>query len=343
MSNALPCQKYNQLSIDEKKKMVGKYIQGGGVKGDLKQLLTSTESTSSERNVKSNVTEGYMYLAIIRCIFLLNKTNLIDCYTFSIVIDKNYTKHIAQIFECWYCFSEMAFLRNAMQIFDLHKLSYQNMSDQQRDSLLKDILKECYEREGLEGQTNPPLRRDSAINPLLTTYYYVFRPESIVKEDVDKQKIKLQTDISDISTSRLASLTSGSSAVKVEKWAQAAQALKVVNDGKIRLDKEFHACLSALKDLKAGVMNPSTEMQRIYTEMDKAMGKIEGDIENIRSESAKAKSEIKDGMDEAMAKDWTVKLQKFKEMGMAHLDGLKHLKKRILSLSDEFVKWEIGI
>lgn len=224
-----------------------------------------------------------------------------------------------------------------MQIFDLHKLNFQCMDEKTRDSLLKDILKECYEREGIEGQTNPPLRRDSAINPLLTTYYYVFRPEATATEEVDRSQVKLKKDL-EVGIQKLQSLASGSSGVKVEAWVQASQALKVVNDGKARLDKEFNSCLSAFKDLKAGVMNPSADMQRIYTEMDTAMGKIEGEIEGMRSESAKGKAEIIESMDPAMAKDWTSKLQKFKEQGMAHLDGLKHLKKRIQSLADEFIK-----
>lgn len=51
--------------MEEKKKMVARYVQSGGIKGDLKQLLTSTEVAISEKSVKSKITEGYLNLVCI--------------------------------------------------------------------------------------------------------------------------------------------------------------------------------------------------------------------------------------------------------------------------------------
>ena len=62
---AFALQKYNSLSADEKKGIVAKYIAGGGIKGNLQQVLSNVETSSSSKETTSQVIEGYMFLGIV--------------------------------------------------------------------------------------------------------------------------------------------------------------------------------------------------------------------------------------------------------------------------------------
>ena len=55
----LALQKYNSMSADEKGGLVAKYIPGGGIRGNLQQILSSVESSSSSKETSSQVIEGY--------------------------------------------------------------------------------------------------------------------------------------------------------------------------------------------------------------------------------------------------------------------------------------------
>ena len=49
---------------------MAKYIAGGGVKGNLQQMLTSVESSQSSKEISSEVVEGYMSLGVCQVCFL---------------------------------------------------------------------------------------------------------------------------------------------------------------------------------------------------------------------------------------------------------------------------------
>lgn len=231
------------------------------------------------------------------------------------------------------------FLRTGAQIFDLNKLNYQAMPAKERDQLLKDFLTECYDREGIAGQTDPPLAKESSINPMLSKYFYVHRPEVINTQDQDKQKLELSATSHEMSQSKLKGITGITDPkVKLEAHAEAKECLKVIDSAKNKLDKDFNGCVSAFKDLKVSVLQPSPEMKKVLDELEKGLKTIEGQIDKIRADSAKASHEIKDGMDKQVAKDWVQLLTKYKDEAIAHQDGLKLLKKRVQTLSDEFSK-----
>ena len=65
----LALQKYNSMSADEKRGLVSKYIAGGGIKGNLQQILSSVESSSS-KEISSEVIQGYMSLGKVELYFL---------------------------------------------------------------------------------------------------------------------------------------------------------------------------------------------------------------------------------------------------------------------------------
>ena len=65
----LALQKYNSMSANEKKGIVGKYIAGGGIKGNLQQILSRVESSGSPKEISSEVIEGYMSLGKVEFYF----------------------------------------------------------------------------------------------------------------------------------------------------------------------------------------------------------------------------------------------------------------------------------
>ena len=53
---------YNSLPADEKRGLVAKYMAAGGIKGNLQQMLSASECSSSSKETSSEVIEGYMSL-----------------------------------------------------------------------------------------------------------------------------------------------------------------------------------------------------------------------------------------------------------------------------------------
>ena len=76
----LALQKYNSMSADEKRGLVAKYIAGGGVKGNLQQILSSMESSSSTKEISSEVIQGYMSLGKVELYFLFPLNNFYGLY-----------------------------------------------------------------------------------------------------------------------------------------------------------------------------------------------------------------------------------------------------------------------
>ena len=59
---------------------MAKYIAGGGIKGNLQQIFSSVESSSSTKETSSQVIEGYMSLGIVEVYFLLPLNNFYGFY-----------------------------------------------------------------------------------------------------------------------------------------------------------------------------------------------------------------------------------------------------------------------
>ena len=76
----LALQKYNSMSANEKKGLVSKYIAEGGIKGNLQQILSSLESSSSTKEVSSEVIQGYMSLGKVDLYFLFPLNNFYGLY-----------------------------------------------------------------------------------------------------------------------------------------------------------------------------------------------------------------------------------------------------------------------
>ena len=54
---------------------MAKYIAGGGIKGNLQQILSSVESSCSSKEISSEVIEGYMSLGKVELYFLFPLNN----------------------------------------------------------------------------------------------------------------------------------------------------------------------------------------------------------------------------------------------------------------------------
>ena len=54
----LALQKYNSMSADEKRGIVAKYIAGGGIKGNLQQILSNVESSGSSKEIHLKLLKG---------------------------------------------------------------------------------------------------------------------------------------------------------------------------------------------------------------------------------------------------------------------------------------------
>ena len=76
----LALQKYNSMSADEKRGLVAKYIAGGGIKGNLQQILSTVESSGSSKEISSEVIEGYMPLGKVELYFLFPPNNFYGLY-----------------------------------------------------------------------------------------------------------------------------------------------------------------------------------------------------------------------------------------------------------------------
>ena len=76
----LALQKYNSMSADEKRGIVAKYIAGGGIKGNLQQILSSVEPSGSSKEISSEVIEGYMSLGKVELYFLFPLNNFYGLY-----------------------------------------------------------------------------------------------------------------------------------------------------------------------------------------------------------------------------------------------------------------------
>ena len=64
-------------------------------------------------------------------------------------------------------------LRSAPEILKHSGWNWTDLEPADRTKVIGDLLKDCYEREGITTQQDPPLKKEHATNPLLGKYYHI--------------------------------------------------------------------------------------------------------------------------------------------------------------------------
>eukprot|EP00435_Cladocopium_sp_Y103_P060891 s2664_g22.t1 len=262
-------QKYNSLPADEKRGLVAKYMAAGGIKSNLQQMLSASES--------------------------------------------------------------------AAEILKHHGWSWNDLPPADRTKVIEDLLSDCYQREGITTQQDPPLKKEHPTNPLLNKDYYIHRPEQAKTMEAELEKSEVRVDASDIQISKMnLALGNKDPEIKLEPFAECQGSWKVVDNAKSnaksKVSKEYEAIISLFKDLKAEHQNPGKDMKKILDDLQDGLNRVGKALDDLRNDLAASKVEISSNMDQAKAKALCQKLAYWKEKGSQHLDGLKALKRRIQAL-----------
>ena len=224
-------------------------------------------------------------------------------------------------------------LRSAPEILKHNGWSWTDLEPADRTKVFEDLLKDCYEREGITTQQDPPLKKEHATNPLLSKYYYIHRPEQATTKEAELQKSEVRVDTGDIQVSKM-NLALGDKGpdIKIEPFAGCQSSWKVVDSAKTQVAKEYQAITSLFKDLKAMHQNPGKDMKKLLDGLQDGLNRVGKALDDLRNDLAASKLEISSDMDQAKAKALCQKLTDWKEKGSQHLDGLKALKRRIQAL-----------
>lgn len=199
--------------------------------------------------------------------------------------------------------------------------------------MIEDLLSDCYQREGITTQQDPPLKKEHPTNPLLNKYYYIHRPEQAKTMETEVEKSEVRVDASDIQVSKMnLALGNKDPEIKLEPFAECQGSWKVVDNAKSKVSKEYEAIISLFKDLKAEHQNPGKDMKKILDDLQDGLNRVGKALDDLRNDLAASKVEISSNMDQAKAKALCQKLADWKEKGSQHLDGLKALKRRIQAL-----------
>ena len=202
-----------------------------------------------------------------------------------------------------------------------------------RTKVFGDLLKDCYEREGITTQQDPPLKKEHPTNPLLSKYYYIHRPEQAKTKEAEHQTSEVRVDTGDIQVSKMKlALGDQGPEIKIEPFAECQSSWKVVDSAKTKVSKEYEAIISLFKDLKAMHQNPGKDMKKLLDDLQDGLNRVGKALDDLRVDLAASKLEISSDMDQAKAKALCQKLTDWKEKGSQHLDGLKALKRRIQAL-----------
>ena len=199
------------------------------------------------------------------------------------------------------------------------------------------MLNDCYAREGITSQADPPLKKEHSNNPLLNKYYYIYRPGQAKTKESEKQESALKAETGDVHVSKM-SLALGNSAdpsVKVEPHAECLVSWKVLNDAKSKVSKEYEAVMGLHKDLEAMHQNPRKYIKIILQELQEGMERVSTCLDELRVDLASTKLEICATMEKDKAKSTRDKLNDWKVKCSVHMDGLKALKRRIQALLDQ--------
>ena len=148
--------------------------------------------------------------------------------------------------------------------------SWADLEPADRTKIFEDLLKDCYEREGITTQQDPPLKKEHATNPLLSKYYYIHQPEQATTKEAELQTPEVRVDRGDIQVSKM-NLALGDKGpdIKIEPFAECQSSFKVLDSAKTKVAKNMRlSSLSSeedLKDLKAMHQNPGKDMICVMT------------------------------------------------------------------------------
>ena len=94
--------------------------------------------------------------------------------------------------------------------------------------MIEDLLSDCYQREGITTQQDPPLKKEHPTNPLLNKYYYIHRPEQAKTMETEVEKSEVRVDASDIQVSKMnLALGNKDPEIKLEPFAECQGSWKV--------------------------------------------------------------------------------------------------------------------
>ena len=106
--------------------------------------------------------------------------------------------------------------------------SWTDLEPDDRIKVFGDLLKDCYEREGITTQQDPPLKKEHPTNPLLSKYYYIHRPEQATTKEAEHQTSEVRVDTGDIQVSKMnLALGDQGPEIKIEPFAECQSSWKV--------------------------------------------------------------------------------------------------------------------
>ena len=151
--------------------------------------------------------------------------------------------------------------RSAPEISKHNGWSWTDLEPADRTKVFEDFFKDCYEREGITTQQDPPLKKEHPTNPLLSKYYYIHRPEQATTKEAELQKSEVRVDTGDIQVSKM-NLALGDKGpdIKIEPFAECQSSFKVVDSAKTKVAKKYEAIITLFKDLKAMHQKPGKDM-----------------------------------------------------------------------------------
>ena len=136
-------------------------------------------------------------------------------------------------------------LRSAPEILMHNGWSWADLEPADRTKIFEDLLKDCYEREGITTQQDPPLKKEHATNPLLSKYYYIHQPEQATTKEAELQTPEVRVDRGDIQVSKM-NLALGDKGpdIKIEPFAECQSSFKVLDSAKTKVAKEYEAIIT---------------------------------------------------------------------------------------------------
>ena len=156
-------------------------------------------------------------------------------------------------------------LRSAPEILKHNGWNWTDLVPADRTKVFEEVLKDCYEREGITTQQDPPLKREHPTNPLLSKYYYIHRPEQAITKEAEHQTSEVRVDTADIQVSKMKlALGDQGPDIKIEPFVECQSSWKVVDSAKTKVSKEYEAVISFFKDLKAMHQNPGKHMKKMW-------------------------------------------------------------------------------
>ncbi len=213
------------------------------------------------------------------------------------------------------------------EILEAEGVDMDGLDEKAKETILKEILGELYNRLGLDVAKEPGLFNDHKIHQL-KKYYYESTPK-VQEKEIDLKSSQMQIEGSGISISHarkmLSDSTSSGSVVKVENphHVQLMNKVKAVMQAKSRLEKEETSLKDIFAELEASVKGKPAFIQ-ILKEYDSKMTVLKDFLGTLRSEHALIKdidASSEEACNKALAK-WTT----HGEHMLIHQEGVKGMK-----------------